>query len=123
MAKNFDPWVASNYDTSMLRDAAQNMRDNMSKIVLPGEKKSEGDELLGAAITGLAIAADRIDRLHQSNRPDIQTVATATDDDGGVYLFGVDSVGHVWQYAFNDNRQLEGWVGLNGAHAKMGEPT
>lgn len=101
-------WVLAGYSTNKLRAVAEEMGKQVSGIVLEGgRRRTDNDNEFAKAMEALAVAADHIDRLHGDKGPHIVSTSTSMDGDE-LYLFGVDIMGGVWQYAFPQ----DGWLKL-----------
>ena len=67
------------------------------------------------AVEALAISADRIDRLNQRSDPCMVQITSYGDGDV-LDLFGLDNLGQLWQYKFNDlgDSSPPGWLPMLG---------
>ncbi len=113
---NIDPWEVTGFTTDRIRDAANTLRDAISKIELPDGGRSENDTALMRAVEALAISADHIDRMDQRTRPCIVQISTCSNDET-LELFGLDNMGQLWQYKFNQPRGDDsplGWLSMRG---------
>lgn len=85
-------WIELNYSTNKLKDLANELRDDISGVLLPGGVLNEKDDLNKRIIGALAIAADHIERLEYHHEPLFSQIVVNSD---GV-IHGLDLMGRVW---------------------------
>ena len=121
---NSHPWRQHNMHTGMLRQAAKQLTEQ-APAVETASGPSEETRVLLTCVSFLNMAADHIERLERSAQPFmIQLSTMVTHDETGKEvqeLYGLDSCGQVWIYAWEDDEEegAAGWYPMRNGVAQV----